>query len=88
MEEIKIQGSPNVEKLFTGDNMLAKKFYTLFNRFVGAVLIMPIAALQNIAKPNIVFILVDNLDELTTPYWDVFTQAANLIRDCGRRREV
>jgi N-acetylglucosamine-6-sulfatase len=35
------------------------------------------------SKPNIVFILVDDLDELTTPYWNVLTQTASLIKDRG-----
>lgn len=35
--------------------------------------------------PNIVFILADDLDERTTPYWDAMPQTAALVRDRGIR---
>ena len=34
-------------------------------------------------QPNIVFILADDLDEVTTPYWDAMPQTAALLRDQG-----
>lgn len=37
--------------------------------------------------PNIVFILLDDLDELTMPYWDALPQTAALLRDRGIRFE-
>ncbi len=36
-------------------------------------------------RPNIVLILADDLDELTTPYWDAMPQIAALLRDRGVR---
>ncbi|MFI0482377.1 sulfatase [Actinomadura sp. 9N215] len=34
-------------------------------------------------KPNFVFLLADDLDETTTPYWDALPKTARLIRDRG-----
>lgn len=34
-------------------------------------------------QPNIVFILADDLDELTMPYWEALPQTAALLRDQG-----
>lgn len=39
------------------------------------------------APPNIVFILLDDLDELTMPYWDALPQTAALLRNSGIRFE-
>lgn len=35
------------------------------------------------AKPNIVYILTDDLDERTTPYWDVLPKTKQLLVDTG-----
>ena len=40
-----------------------------------------------LTPPNIVFILLDDLDELTMPYWDALPQTAALLRDRGIRFE-
>ncbi len=34
-------------------------------------------------RPNIVYILTDDLDERTTPYWDVLPQTRQLLADTG-----
>jgi arylsulfatase A-like enzyme len=35
------------------------------------------------ARPNIVYILADDLDETTSPYWDAMPNTARLLRDRG-----
>lgn len=59
--------------------------------FASSILVHPhsVRATQPTAKqttakqPNIVFILADDLDEMTMPYWDAMPQTAALLRDQG-----
>ncbi|MDX2033162.1 MAG: sulfatase [Blastocatellia bacterium] len=41
------------------------------------------AAKSQAGRPNIVFILADDLDEMTMPYWEAMPQTAALVRDRG-----
>lgn len=55
--------------------------------FAANLAIRPISASSTnkpqAKQPNIVFILADDLDEVTSPYWDAMPQTAALLRDQG-----
>ncbi len=53
-------------------------------RPISARATQPATSAKNGAKPpNIVFILADDLDEMTMPYWDAMPQTAAMLRDQG-----
>ena len=55
-------------------------------QWIGLILLLAIGQAQAAnAKPNIVFILLDDLDEIVSPYWDAMPATRQLVRQQGVR---
>jgi N-acetylglucosamine-6-sulfatase len=55
----------------------------LFANYVSANPVQPVSKRQTATRPNIIFILADDLDATTSPVWEAMTQTKTLLRDKG-----